>query len=103
MVRSLVVIHVGVIAVLGSATLPAQSSPTPFSPPSIEEREISWKKILPNILDDQKSIWTFPVKPLTGKDVLPTVGVLGVTAGLIALDPYDSPYFRRTTSYSGFN
>ncbi|MGI8960990.1 MAG: phosphatase PAP2 family protein [Bryobacteraceae bacterium] len=38
-----------------------------------------------------------------GKNVLPTAAVLGVTAGLIALDPTDTRYFRRTSSFHQFN
>jgi Mn2+/Fe2+ NRAMP family transporter len=38
-----------------------------------------------------------------GKDWIPTAIVLGTTAGLIALDPTEASYFRRTTAFHGFN
>jgi membrane-associated phospholipid phosphatase len=68
-----------------------------------DNREVSPKKIVPNILCDQKRIWTFPWRLAHGKNVLPTAAVLGVTAGLIALDPTDTRYFRRTSSFHQFN
>jgi len=38
-----------------------------------------------------------------GHHLIPTLLIVGATAGLVALDPHDAPYFRRTTSFSGFN
>ena len=35
--------------------------------------------------------------------MVPTVATLSVTTGLVALDPTTAPYFRRTTSFDGFN
>jgi len=68
-----------------------------------DDRAVSPKKILPNILCDQKRIWTFPWRLAQGNDLLPTAAVLGVTAGLVALDPTDTRYFRRTSSFHQFN
>jgi membrane-associated phospholipid phosphatase len=34
---------------------------------------------------------------------MPTLGVLAVTAGLVAADPQTAPYFRNTHSFGGFN
>lgn len=68
-----------------------------------ESRSCDARSILPNIGNDQKEIWTFPVRLVRGKYLLPTLGVLAVTGALIAADPHDSSYFRRTTSFSGFN
>jgi PAP2 superfamily len=68
-----------------------------------DDREVSLKKLLPNVLCDQKRIWTFPWRLAHGKDVLPTAAVVGVTAGLIALDPSDTRFFRRTSSFHQFN
>jgi len=67
------------------------------------DREVSPKKIVPNILCDQGRIWTFPWRLAHGKNVLPTAAIVGVTAGLIALDPTDARYFRRTSSFHHFN
>ena len=38
-----------------------------------------------------------------GKHLLPACAVIAGTAGLIALDPHDEPYFRRTSTFHGFN
>lgn len=67
------------------------------------DRPVSWKLMLPNILSDQKHIWTFPARLARGHDWLPTVAVLGTTGGLLALDPTEGNYFRRSTSYHEFN
>jgi membrane-associated phospholipid phosphatase len=68
-----------------------------------DNREVSLKKIAPNILCDQKRVWTFSWRLVHGKNVLPTAAVVGVTAGLIALDATDARYFRRTSSFHQFN
>lgn len=66
-------------------------------------REVSWKLLGGNVLHDQKRIWFFPKSLAQGKHWLPTLGVVGATAGLIALDPHDTPYFRRTRAFDTFN
>jgi membrane-associated phospholipid phosphatase len=87
---------------LAVAQIPAPDPPE--SPPAAApERPVSWKELLPNIASDEKRIWLFPLQ-LGKPDVLiPTAAVLGATAGLVALDPYDTPYFHHTTAFSGFN
>ena len=44
---------------------------------------------------DQKRIWEFPVTAARGEAWKPALGVLGVTAALIALDPLDTPCLQR--------
>lgn len=66
-------------------------------------RQVSWKLLAPNILRDQKPIWLFPVHAAQGRHWKPTLAVVLGTAALVALDPHDTPYFRRTDSFSGFN
>ncbi|MEJ2008129.1 MAG: phosphatase PAP2 family protein [Acidobacteriota bacterium] len=66
-------------------------------------RDVSWKLFGKNILHDQKRIWLFPKSLARGKHWLPTLGVVGATVGLIALDPHDTPYFRRTQAFDTFN
>ena len=66
-------------------------------------RPVSWKHLPPDILRDQKNIWLFPVQLAKGKHWKPALGVLATTAALVALDPHDTPYFRRTSSFNGFN
>src|ERR1017187_3851022 len=78
-----------------SACLMAQSSG--------DDRDVSWKTLIPNILSDQKQIWMFPVHVAEGHDILPTAIVLGATAGIIATDPPEGSYFRNTSSFHGFN
>jgi membrane-associated phospholipid phosphatase len=86
----------------------AQSGSTSKSPaPHVnifEERPINWKSIVPDVYHDQRSIWTFPVPLAHGDHWGPTLAIAGIFAGLVALDPHDSPYFRNNAStYSGFN
>ena len=66
-------------------------------------RSVSWKLLPQNILHDQKNIWLFPVQLAHGKDWKPTLGLIAGTAALVALDPHDTPYFRRTASFNNFN
>ncbi|HWF46450.1 MAG TPA: phosphatase PAP2 family protein, partial [Bryobacteraceae bacterium] len=68
-----------------------------------DQRPVSWKKLVPNILCDQKRIWTFPWHLVEGNSVLPAAEVVGATAGLVLADPSTTPYFRRTSSFRSFN
>jgi membrane-associated phospholipid phosphatase len=81
--------------------LPA-SSPLSNSSANIN-RNISWRRLAPNILHDQKEVWLFPTKVAHGHHLIPVCVITSVTSGLLAGDPYDAPYFRRTSTYSGFN
>jgi len=67
------------------------------------ERQVSWRLLVPNMLQDQKKIWMFPVSVAHGHHLKPTLAVLGITAGLIALDKTNMTYFRKTQSFHGFN
>lgn len=73
------------------------------SPQGGADREVSWRTLPRNFLDDQKDIWLFPVQLAKGRHWLPTLAVTGVTAALITADPHDTPYFRRTARFEGFN
>jgi membrane-associated phospholipid phosphatase len=55
------------------------------------------------VISDQKHIWTFPARLAQGQSWIPTAAVLGTTAGLVALDPVESGYFRCTSTFHGFN
>ena len=86
----------------------AQRKPVPqqtqeSSNAALPPREVSWKLLGGNVLHDQKRIWLFPKSLAKGRHWLPTLGVVGATAGLIALDPHDTPYFRRTGTFNSFN
>jgi len=81
----------------------APPNPPDPAPPAPLERPVSWKRLIPNLASDQKKIWLFPLQLARGNNLIPAGAVLGATAGLVALDPLDEPYFRRTTSFTGFN
>jgi membrane-associated phospholipid phosphatase len=91
----------------GSPTSAPQTpapSPSPVpQPPTAVERPVSWKRLFPNIVKDQERIWSFPVRLAQGQSWIPTAAVLGTTAGLVALDPTEAAFFRRTSSFQGFN
>ena len=76
----------------------------PVSQPTLTgDRPVSWKLLLPNLISDQKHIWSFPVRLAQGKNWIPTAAVLGTTAGLVALDPTEAAYFHRTSTFHGLN
>ena len=79
------------------------AEPIVASTPVSTGREVSWRKLPGNVLHDQKDIWLFPVQLARGRHWLPTVVVIGVTAGLLTLDAHDVAYFRRTNTFYGFN
>jgi len=64
---------------------------------------IPLRQVPKDILAQQKQIWLIPAKIVKGEHIWPTVGVVGITAGFLASDPYSTPPFRNTTSFSGFN
>jgi membrane-associated phospholipid phosphatase len=59
------------------------------------DREVSWQSLPKDFLHDQKNIWLFPAQLAKGRHWLPTLAIVGGTAGLIAADPHVMPYFRR--------
>jgi membrane-associated phospholipid phosphatase len=67
------------------------------------QRPISWAKLIPKIAEDQSKVWLFPTHLNRKRVWIPTVAILGTTAALIALDSRDGSYFRRTSTFSGFN
>jgi membrane-associated phospholipid phosphatase len=67
------------------------------------DRTVSLRKLPGNILEDQKNIFLFPKDLAKGKHWWPTIGVLGVTVGLVASDPYTAPPFRTTSRLNGFD
>jgi len=79
------------------------SSPAPSASPS-PERSVSWKKLGPNILHDQKEIWLFPVSVARGRHLKPVLILTGITAGLVAgVDNPSGRYFQHTQAFNGFN
>jgi membrane-associated phospholipid phosphatase len=61
---------------------------------SPSEREVSWRSLPKDFLHDQKNIWLFPGQLAKGRHWLPTLAIIGGTAGLIVADPHAMPYFR---------
>ena len=86
------------VALCGIAAPPRMLAQAPAT-----DRAVSWKLLLPNTLDDQKHIWSFPSKLVHGHDWIATAAVLAATAGLVALDPTEGRYFHGTSTYRGFN
>jgi len=80
----------------------SQSAPAPQPVPPYQ-RPVSLGRIIPNIADDQSKIWLFPAKLNKKRNWIPVAAILGTNAALIALDSHDAPYFRRTSTFSGFN
>jgi membrane-associated phospholipid phosphatase len=92
----------------GQEVAPGTSSSSPDDPAqtsgsAAEWRDVSLRRLPSNFLSDQKDLWLFPAKLAHGQHWLPTIAVVGVTAGLLAADPHDVSYFRRTTTFHGFN
>jgi membrane-associated phospholipid phosphatase len=96
---------------MGCPSLGAQETPKPddgrattsASTTAKAEREVSWKTLPGNFLEDQKDVWLFPVHLAQGRHWIPALAITGVTAALIAADPHDTPYFRRTARFEEFN
>ena len=64
-------------------------------PDSPANREITWRSVSKDFLRDQKAVfWTFPSQLAKGQHLLPTLVVVGTTAGLIIADSHTMPYFR---------
>jgi membrane-associated phospholipid phosphatase len=86
------------LATAGAAT-PAGGSGTG----NPDDFSLTPSQLIPQIVQDEKSIWTFPARLVHGQDALPTAAFVLGTAALVALDPHDTPYFRRTSSFNGYN
>jgi membrane-associated phospholipid phosphatase len=92
---------------------PALETPLPISAPETPlyapvtkpslERPISWRRLVPNMVQDQRQIWLFPIAVAHGHHLQPVLAVAGITAGLVALDKRNMTYFRGTQSFNGFN
>ena len=85
-------------------TPPSAATPDPaVQPAETEGRQVSWKKIVPNFFSDQARIWTFPIRLGEGRGWKPTLFIVGVTGGLVALDPHVAGYFRTHDEFNTFN
>ena len=80
----------------------SQSAPRPQPLPPYQ-RPVSLGRIIPNVLDDQSKIWTFPTRLNKKRNWIPAALILGTTAALIVTDPHTAPHFQSTSTFSGFN
>jgi membrane-associated phospholipid phosphatase len=90
-------------ATAASPQSPSSAGSTPTNAALPPDRSVSVKQLPGNILADQKDIWLFPGKLVHGEHWWPTIGVFGVTAGLVASDAHTAPPFRTTSDFSGYN
>ncbi|MBZ5641377.1 MAG: phosphatase PAP2 family protein [Acidobacteriia bacterium] len=59
---------------------------------------MTWKNLPVRILGDQKLVWLFPMHLAQGQHLLPTIGVVGVTGGLMAADAHIMVHTRNNAS-----
>src|SRR5215831_4470858 len=81
------------VAQSNSMDLPDAPTPQIAAGTSDEPGAVSLKNLPRRILRDQKDIWLFPVQLSRGRHILPVLGAVGGTAGLIVADPHAMPYF----------
>ena len=72
----------------------AQLPDAPVARAAQDDLDVSWKTLPKRIARDQKDIWLFPLQLAKGRYWIPTLAVVGGTAGLIVADPHAMPYFR---------
>jgi membrane-associated phospholipid phosphatase len=95
--------------VLGAAAAAAQPPDSPeeadrlstvqAAPP---ETPIPLKQVVTNVVYDQKPIWTFPLKAVSGRAWQPALGVALGTAALVVLDPYTEPPIHDRPGFSTY-
>jgi membrane-associated phospholipid phosphatase len=71
--------------------------------PAANDRSVSLRELIPNLVDDQKRIWTFPARLTHDHYWIPALAVVAVTAGLVAADPWTTKPFATTNAFHGFN
>ena len=64
---------------------------------------VTWKNLPGRVLGDQKLVWLYPMHLARGQYLLPTLGVVGATGGLIAADPHIMVHVRNTTAFHEFD
>jgi membrane-associated phospholipid phosphatase len=92
------------------ATIPASSDGAAQDPqnpepkvqhnpdPAATYQPVTWKNLPIRVLGDQKLVWLFPLHLAQGQHILPTIGIVGVTGGLIAADAHIMVHVRNNTS-----
>ncbi|HEX3376073.1 MAG TPA: phosphatase PAP2 family protein [Candidatus Acidoferrales bacterium] len=66
--------------------------------PAATYQPVTWKNLPIRVLGDQKLVWLFPLHLAQGQHILPTIGVVGVTGGLLAADAHIMVHVRNNTS-----
>ncbi len=84
--------HCALFLLLAAPSPLAGAQTSPAQVPSV---------LLRGFIHDQKPIWLFPLH--AGKHWKAVLPLAVTTATLIALDPHDTPWFRRTTRFHEFN
>lgn len=78
-------------------------APAPSLDDLEQRRDVNWRRLPKNFVQDQKNMWLFPVEVARGRHVWPAVAVTGITAGLIAADPHIEPHIRNTDLFQDTN
>jgi membrane-associated phospholipid phosphatase len=86
-----------------TGTPPPALAPPPAPPTVAIDRPVSLKLLVPNLLSDQERMWSFPTRLVQWQDWIPTTIVLGTTGALLEFDSTEAAYFRRTSTFHGFN
>ncbi len=82
---------------------PAPLDYVEFEPSHTADARIGARSLVPSILHDQAAVFGAPLEVFRGRHVGAALGFLAGAGIAIALDPKDTPYFRRTQSFAGFN
>jgi membrane-associated phospholipid phosphatase len=99
-------VEVRILCVLAMATAAVRAqTPAPAPPPQTTDtgRAVSWTGIIPNVFQDQKTVWLGPVRAVRRHHWKPLLAVVAVTATLMATDAHSAGYFRDTNTFHGFN
>ena len=87
--------------------LPDSASDAPAVSPAISaapaSRDVSFKLLPGNFLQDQKKMWMFPGRLAKGQHWMPTMAVAVGTLALLSNDPRVGPYFGQTRIFHGFD
>jgi membrane-associated PAP2 superfamily phosphatase len=87
-----------------NASAPQATASAPAADPAKKKICLKeWLRFAPDVIHSQKQIWLFPVSMAQGHHLKPALATIGLTAGLVALDPASGRYFQKTQSFTGFN
>lgn len=82
----------------------SSSRPLPDHVRPLVNGDVSFKTLPYYILRDEKYVWLFPIDLARGQHWMPTVAVVGTTAGLIYADPPIMRYYtNKATEWNRFN